>query len=330
MAPARRESRGRLACLGVDAGGTGTRAVLADRKGRRSQVEVGPANWTTLGRERCARVIRDAVEQVLAAHGLSASELTGACIALAGYYPPWHKHEVREALDPLFPGVHLRVEPDLVAAWAGATGGHPGITLVAGTGAVAYGRDREGRSARAGGWGPLFGDEGGGYWIGCEALRAVARCLDGRGPGTALTGRLWRSDEALARTTESVPGTEPFPGVEEMLRTVYRDQWPRERVAGLAPAVAQAATAGDEVALGILERSAGELAALVVAVARRLGWTGEPLRLAGVGGVLEAGAPVRGPLERRLAQALPNACWTRAVGSPVEGALLLAQPEGEL
>jgi glucosamine kinase len=306
------------AVLGVDAGGSRTRAMIVDQAGRRSQAEAGPANWTTLGSEPCLAAIREASGQALASHALPASELAGVCVALAGYYPPWHREEAGVALGRLFAYARLRVEPDLVAAWAGATGGLPGVVLAAGTGAVAYGRDAEGRAARAGGWGPLFGDEGGGYWIGCEALRAVARSLDGRGPATVLAERLWSTEGAA-----SVPALDH----EQLLRAVYRDQWPRHRIAALSVPVAEAAAAGDGVAADILDRAADGLAALVLAVARRLMWTRGPLRLVGTGGVLEAGRVIRAPLERRLVETLPDAFWASAAGSPLEGALLLAQQE---
>src|SRR5439155_1968617 len=114
------------------------------------------------------------------------------------------------------------------------------IVLVVGTGTVAYGRDAAGRAARAGGWGPLFGDEGGGYWVGCEALRAVARAHDGRGPETALQ-RLVAVEQASNHgafpSRPSRSSTGPLPGtigVEEGLRCVYRDAWDRERIAALS------------------------------------------------------------------------------------------------
>jgi N-acetylglucosamine kinase-like BadF-type ATPase len=315
------------AYLGVDAGGTQTRAVLRLADGTNREARAGPANWTTLGPARCVEAIAQVIEEAQP----PASGLAGACIALAGYYPPWHEREARVALESLLPGVPLRLEPDLVAAWAGATGGRPGIVLVVGTGTVAYGRDSGGRGARAGGWGPLFGDEGGGYWVGCEALRAVARAHDGRGPETALQ-RLVTAEKAGAAS--AVPGRFPWSspsnvsqavGVEEGLRSVYRDAWDRERIAALSAHVAALAAAGDEAATAILDRAAQALTELVVAVALRLEWQTEPFVMCAVGGVLAAGPPLREPLERRLAVILPRAEWSEPLGPPVEGALLLAR-----
>jgi N-acetylglucosamine kinase-like BadF-type ATPase len=120
----------------------------------------------------------------------------------------------------------------------------------------------------------------------------------------------------------------PLPtAAEESLRAVYRDGWSREQVAGLCAAVARHAAAGDAVAVEILERAAAELGALIAAVARRLRWGSVPLRVSAVGGVTDAGPPLRGPLERWLAAVLPHAQWKAPLGSPLEGAMLLAGEE---
>ena len=112
---------------------------------------------------------------------------------------------------------------------------------------------------------------------------------------------------------------------EESLRAVYRDAWSREQVAALCVAVARHAAAGDAVAAGILAHAAAELGTLVAAVARRLSWGSEPLPVSAVGGVISAGPSLRRPLERWLAAVLPHARWRAPLGSPLEGALLLAQ-----
>lgn len=332
--------------LAVDAGGTHTRALVRTAAGRTGAGEAGPANWTTLGPEGCAGAIADAAGSALRAAGLSAHSVSRACVSLAGYYPPWHEAEAQAAIRAALPAPVLRLVPDLEAAWAGATGGEAGIVLVAGTGAVAYGRNATGRAARAGGWGPLFGDEGGGHWIGCEALRAISRALDGRGPGTSLQGAVGRAAglqvsrsvglQGKARLAMTYRPTElptyrptalPI-AVEESLRAVYRDGWTGVQVAALAAAVARCAAAGDAVAAGILERAAAELGGLILAVAHRLNWRVEPLWVSAVGGVMNAGADLSEPLQRWLAAVLPSARWKAPLGSPLEGALLLAREEG--
>jgi N-acetylmuramic acid 6-phosphate etherase len=309
------------AYLGIDAGGTHTRALVETSDGRRAVVQTGPANWTTLGPEQCVAAIAEAAARAVGEAGLPAGSLTGACVALAGYYPLWHREDARTAIQAALPSVPVRLVPDLVAAWSGATGGEPGIVLAAGTGAVAYGKNPLGFTARAGGWGPLYGDEGSGYWIGIEALRAVARSLDGRGPQTSLAESAWLTEGAklplssgnLSRMTE------------QALRAAYRDNWPREKVAAAAPTVVQHAASGDRVASEILERAAAELGALVLSVARQLTWGAAPIPVFGVGGLLNAGPPLREPLERWVATVLPSARWSEARGSPLDGALRLAR-----
>jgi N-acetylglucosamine kinase-like BadF-type ATPase len=309
------------AYLGVDAGGTHTCAVVATGDGRSAIVQAGPANWTTLGPDRSSAAIADAASGALAEIGLEAGSLTRACVALAGYYPRWHQKAAHTAIQTALPEVPVRLVTDLVAAWAGATHGEPGIVLAAGTGAVAYGKDSFGSAGRAGGWGPLFGDEGGGYWIGIEALRAVARSLDGRGPATSLGQSVW----LWANASDPAAPADPATRTEQALRAVYRDAWPRDKVAFAAPFVARHAAAGDRVSAEILKRAAAELGALVLSVAQQLRWGAGPIPVYGVGGVFEAGPPLLEPLERWLAAALPTAHWRAPRGSPVEGALRLAR-----
>jgi N-acetylglucosamine kinase-like BadF-type ATPase len=302
--------------LGIDAGGTRTRALVVDADGRRVESEAGPANWTTLGAQRCRMALEAAIRGAMESAGLRASDLGAACVALAGYYPPWHESEAGAALADLLPGVPLRLVPDLLAAWAGAFSGRPGGVIVAGTGAVAYGRDATGAQARAGGWGPLFGDEGSGFWIGCQALRSAARALDGRGGDTLLLPALQARQQQ-----EQERALSP----EEVLRAVYRDDWPRERVASLAPIVARLAAEGDREAAAILEQAGGALAELALAVVCRLDWRSGPPRLVAIGGVTEAGPSLWKPLRQGLAAVRPDACWASPEGSPVEGAVLMAR-----
>jgi N-acetylglucosamine kinase-like BadF-type ATPase len=217
----------------------------------------------------------------------------------------------------------LSIVPDLIAAWAGATGGNPGLVLVAGTGAVAYGRDSRGGAARAGGWGPLFGDEGGGYWIGCEVLRAVSRSVDGRARETSLIAALRKCENGFDTACSSTPDE------EELLRLVYRDAWQRERIADLARVAASHAAAGDDAAKTIMERAAAELGSLIDSVVRRLDGGSRHLQLYAVGGLIDAGPPLLGPLKRWVAAVQPFVEWSKPLGSPLEGALHLAAREPE-
>jgi glucosamine kinase len=291
--------------LAVDAGGTHTRCALLDDHGDvLGTGEGGPANWTTLGESAVVEAVRAAVAMARSVSG-GGPPVAGACVALAGYYPPWHAEAVAGALEPLLEGP-LRLETDLRAAWAGATGLAAGVVVAAGTGSVAYGDDGAGKTARAGGWGPLAGDEGSGPWIGQAALRAIARQLDGRGPETALAAQL--------------AGTR----LEEWLRGIYRDGWGRSEVGALAPQVAAAALGRDPVAVGIIEEAAGKLAELALRVLGALGLERGPAQVSATGGVFAAGEVVARPFRGWLALMAPSVIVTPPRLSPLGGAALLA------
>src|SRR5262249_43297302 len=145
-----------------------------------------------------------------------------------------------------------------------------GIVIIAGTGSIVYGRNAAGEAARAGGWGHMIGDEGSGYWIGREALAAVMRAGDGRGPATDLTA------EILSH----------FAGddLSRLPRIVYDRGTPRAAVAEVGPIVQRMADAGDAVATRILERAADELVLAAESVASRLEMRGDAFTFSLSGG----------------------------------------------
>src|SRR5262249_6516648 len=146
----------------------------------------------------------------------------------------------------------------------GATNGAPGIVVIAGTGSIAYGANARGETARAGGWGYIFGDEGGAFDIVRQALRAIVREYEGWGGRTALTPALLEAGAAS--------------DANELLHAFYTTEWPRQRVAALAPIVNRIAGEGDPIAAGIFENAARELAMLAAAVRRQLWAEAEPVR----------------------------------------------------
>jgi N-acetylglucosamine kinase len=147
--------------------------------------------------------------------------------------------------------------------------------VIAGTGSIAYGRDAAGRTARAGGWGYVFGDEGGAFDIARQAVRAALRMEEGWGPPTALR-------EALLDATG-------LASANQVLHEFYSPEWPRSRVAALAPLIDATATNGDSVALQILDRAAQDLALLAAAVRGQLWERGDAVQVAYVGGVFRSG-----------------------------------------
>jgi N-acetylglucosamine kinase-like BadF-type ATPase len=299
--------------LGVDGGQSGTKALIGDETGRvLGAGSGGPCNHAAAaeGRQKLVRAVRESVAAACAQASLDphALHFAAACFGMSG--GPQDKQAI---LREILPADVVVVTDDAVIALAGATAGEPGIVTIAGTGSIAFGRNAAGGTARTGGWGYIFGDEGGGFDIARQALRAALRAEEGWGPPTALV-------LALRDATGSAD-------VNGGLHRFYTPDWPRSRVAALAPLVDEAAMAGDAVARDILHNAAQQLAVLTSAVRRQLWQPGEPARVAWIGGVFRsrilleryrclveleegnrAGPPEYGPAEGALIEAY------RAVG----------------
>ncbi|MES1260391.1 MAG: BadF/BadG/BcrA/BcrD ATPase family protein, partial [Acidobacteriota bacterium] len=174
-----------------------------------------------------------------------------------------------------------------------------------------FGENARSETARAGGWGYVFGDEGGGFDIVRQALRAALAEHEGWGPRTAITPALLEAS-----------GTSD---ANQALHAFYTEQWPRSRVAALARVVDQIAEAGDPVAVDILQRAAMHLAMLAGTVRRQL-WNGaadsSALRLAWVGGVFNSGIVLE--RFRMLVELEGNVSSAPPLHSPAVGALLIA------
>lgn len=242
--------------LGVDAGGTGTRAALVVDGVTTERFCAGPFNFLLHddGVPQMAALARAARPAAMGIGVPGLAREPGAAAAFAA--------AVSEAC-----GVRTRVAPDATTAWLGAFLGRPGIAVIAGTGSVAVGGS-PGALQFVGGHGHLVGDEGSGYWIGRTALRAALAGAEGTGPPTRLGDAL----------TEAAGAS-----VEELVLRVQRSPADRTVLTGLAPVVGRCAAGPDEdpVAGSILAEAATALAGLAAALRRRLG----ELPVAGVGGV---------------------------------------------
>jgi N-acetylglucosamine kinase-like BadF-type ATPase len=232
--------------LGVDGGQSSTTALVGDESGRVVGVgRGGPCNHVgkAEGREKFLR----AVGGCLRAAGFERAEFDAACLGFSGGAADKEAY-VRE----LIKAKRFLVTHDAAIALTGATGGEPGVIAIAGTGSMAFGRNREGKTARAGGWGYVFGDEGGGFDIVRQALRAALREEEGWGPKTALRDALVSSAGATS--------------ANDLLHRFYTDEYPRARVAAFAKLVDRIARDGDAVAREILLAGAQQLATLASAV----------------------------------------------------------------
>ncbi len=197
---------------------------------------------------------------------------------------------------------------DSITSYLGALGPDEGVVVAAGTGVVALGVGPRGL-ARVDGWGHLMGDAGSGYWIGREALDAVMRAHDGRGPGTTLTAVV----------------TERFPRLDQAYVELQAASDRVQMVAAFAEAVARLA-ATDAVAAGICARAGEELAHSAVTAARVAGLGDDPA-VCFVGNVFRSDA-VRAACLAGIARALPAFRPVAPRGAGIDGAeALLTLPD---
>jgi len=294
--------------LGVDGGQSGTKAVIGDESGQvLGTGEAGPCNHAGAeeGRAKLERAVTASVATACIEAGLdlAAIRFEAACFGMSG------GPEDKEAILAYILRVdRLTVTNDAVIALAGATETGRGIITIAGTGSIAFGRNAEGRSARAGGWGYVFGDEGSAFDIVRQALRAALRMEEGWGAQTSLRAVILDATRSL--------------NANEVVHRMYTADWPRDRAASLAPLVDAAAAAGDAVAMEILANAAAQLAMLAASVRRQLWKAGDAVAVAYIGGVFQS----RIVLERfRLLVELEDGihCIAPRRG-PAEGALLEA------
>ncbi len=260
--------------LGVDGGQSGTAAVIGDETGRvLGEGEAGPCNHAAAGegRAKLERAVRSSLAMACQAPGLDPQTVhfAAACFGMSG-----GADDKREILAALLNTDLLLVTTDAVTALAGATAHGRGIIAIAGTGSIAFGRNRAGETARAGGWGYIFGDEGGAFDLVRQAVRAALRMEEGWGPATSLR--------------ETLVATAGAESANHLVHLFYGDQWSRSRVATLAPLVDAAARAGDEVALAIVHHAAQDVAMLAASVRGRLWKSGEEVEVAYIGGVFQS------------------------------------------
>jgi glucosamine kinase len=268
--------------VGIDGGGSRATAVASDAAGRvLARLEGGAglvrADAPLAGVDALAGLTRRVAHMAI-----PGAPVRGLCCGLAGVGRPRERDSVRAAL--MGSGVAQRVEivTDVDAAMQDAFGSGPGLLLVAGTGSMAFGRTSDGRSARAGGWGAILGDEGGGWTISLAGMRAVLRHYDGRGQATVLAERL----------VEAAHCASPEELVSFAALSTKGD------VAALTPIIAEAAAQGDAVAAAIIDEATAAHASLVAAVVRRLDpWPAAP-PVGFAGGLIAPGRPLR---ERALA-----------------------------
>ena len=278
--------------VGVDGGGSKTRVILADAEGNHLADVTGGGSAMAPGRaDHCADVIGELVRQAVQTAEVG-EHLKVLVAGVAGVGREPEARALTVALEDFELADEVIVQGDGEIALTDAFGNGPGVMLIAGTGSIAYGRGPSRVLARCGGWGPAFGDEGSGAWIGRKSLGIVASAADGREPETALTGAILTAAQ-LNEVTELIPW-----GIAAT---------PKE-LAALAPVVFNVASAGDARANALVGLAVEELVLHIRALAVKLfGDDRAAIPVAFSGGLLHKGSFLRKKLEQRLKSAVPGA-----------------------
>jgi glucosamine kinase len=299
--------------LAIDAGGTKTRCLLADQTRVLGRAVTGSVKLMRVGEVEASSRLRAMLTEVSVAAGVGLSEVTQTCVGIAGNsidaVREWAEREIGSIV-----GGKLTVLGDQEIALDGAFMGGPGILIIAGTGSIVLGRAADGARYQVGGWGPAIGDEGAGFWIGQEAVRAGFWAIDHGVATTLLTeiGEFWRTTSLgeIIEKANDRPGPD-FPA--------------------LAPIVVRCADQGDELAIAVLERAGTELAEQVGLVALKMNESGEQkIKAAYTGSVLEHISLVRSSMVTALKTSSPDVTVIEGAVDSLEGALWRAREAGKL
>ena len=294
--------------LGIDGGGTHTRASIVDGDKVLGYGESGSIKRLRVGAEAAEANLRIVLKDVYAQAGVKG--VRAACCGVASVSMPGIAEWITDVFNDF--GVERSdIVGDQVIALDAAFHGGPGILQIAGTGSNTIGRAPDGSQESAGGWSSHLGDEGSGYWIGLHSVRRALRAYDHEQPTRILekVGELW--------------GT---PDLDDLVN--LGDGTPRPDFAALAPIIDKLAEAGDPVALSVLQQAAADLVEFVLLVRdklrRKLAIKGE-VPVAWTGSVIEKMRLVREPFFAGLRAAAPEMPIGQEAVVSLDGALWRAK-----
>lgn len=296
--------------LGMDIGGSRTRCCLlcVDNSDGYCVIDVG-SNPTIVGEKRARETIDRVLRQVLNRAGVSGHSVKAVVVGTAGGDSAVKL--VREVLEKQDIAESVDILSDQELAFWAATPQGDGLLVGAGTGSFAIGLDKEGQIVRVGGYGHILGDEGGGYWIGVNALRYALQSEEcGESNGRVLLHRLLETLGCKSKT--------------DLIAWVYSDDSQRERIAMLAPVVIAPNNADDALCKKVIRQAVDELVALALRGLTAIGNTIKPCPVFLHGGVFEHGIEIRKQVEEKLRGVCPSCYIAQPRSSAVSGAIQIA------
>lgn len=296
--------------LGIDGGGTKTTGVVTDENGNvYMQAVTGRSNPNTLSQDEFQNVMSGLLLRLKKQHTKIYDQISVCFAGLAGVGESGRDVEVANLLSNYLPrGTKILIKNDAFNALYSGTLGEPGVVQIAGTGTITFGFNEEQKMVRSGGWGYLFDDEGSGFYLGNEALRAVFKEFDNRGPTTSLTTRFLNYFQVQA--------------VPDIIGKVYGEEHPRSVIAPLARLVVEASVANDEVSKNIILNACKEMMLSVISCHNQLFGAEHPTTIVLSGGVFTNSELFIRQFKELSYETLPNVIFQQTKVPPVGGAVI--------
>jgi N-acetylglucosamine kinase-like BadF-type ATPase len=299
--------------LGVDGGGTKTAFVLIDQHGNvLAEHQESTCYHIQVGIKGTEKIIHEGILKTLSKANKEVKDLTFAFFGLPAFGEDSKVDKIVNLIpSSILPKNIYRCDNDMVNGWAAASGGEDGINIVAGTGSIAYGV-RQKKSARCGGWGELFSDEGSAYWIGIKCLNTFSKMSDGRLPKSSLYNIVKQQLDIV---------------IDLDITALVLTEWQGERskISALSKLVSVAAEQGDTIAKEIMQDAGYELARIVNSTKNTLKFhKDEPVKVSYSGGVFCSKTLILDPFTQALHQYSSNYVVSAPLYTPVVGAALYA------
>lgn len=304
---------GSMYYLGVDGGGSKTAFCLINKYNYKIiELEKKTCHYAQIGMLGFKTIIEEGISEILEKVSSQKDEVEYAFLGIPGYGEDSEKNkEIKEILDIIFPEFNYSIGNDAEASWAGSLACKPGISIVAGTGTIAYGKNSDNETVRSGGWGEFCGDEGSAYWIAKKGIEIFSKQADFRYERGALYD-IFTSKLNLNNDFDLL----------NIVTIEYKKS--RTKIAKLSKLVYEAAMSGDKYAIEIFFKAANECFLMIQGVINQLSFSESEILISYSGGVFNSGDLILKPLEKIINSQKRKIKLIKPILSPVVGAGLYA------
>jgi N-acetylglucosamine kinase-like BadF-type ATPase len=298
--------------IGIDGGGSKTKCVLCNDSFKVIfETQSGPSNFLTIGTETVSETILSLLADCCSSQNISISQLKGIVLGTTGAGRENDARNLEKAVNSKALSKNLilnsfKVVSDARIALEGAFSSQPGSILIAGTGSIMFGKDKDDNIHRVGGFGRLIGDEGSGLTLGRKGLNVLSKYFDERGKKTLLKEKIEKQFGIVDQS--------------QLISKVYNNEL---KIQHVAPLVLEAAAEGDELCINILDEETNELLLHIVAMTKKL--KEESMKLVFIGGTITNENSYSKMLKEKIKLFLPQIIIQQPDYPPEIGAVIMAK-----